>query len=282
MKCFLITILLLISVFAFAGLEFRDTAVMVYSDLKIELTDPYGYSYEFWARISGSGSIIYSSKPDDYFLEIPQTLIMTNYHVIELNINPDALSKVFKDKSISITNLDTNEPLDEPDPEFYTYAVKEVTGPYIVPYYFWKRTNSLNYEVEAEIDKYDSLLDIAILKLEDVTGLPSAKFAKDSEVGETIYIFGAPLGYPFQLTKGILGQKHFNAGPGWEDMLRYDAAQAPGSSGSAIFNENGEIIGVVKGHFVDASGSGYEGQNLGIDAANIKGWLWLSGYQFIL
>lgn len=29
------------------------------------------------------------------------------------------------------------------------------------------------------------------------------------------------------------------------------------------------------------SGSGYEGQNLGIDAANIKDWLWLSGFQYI-
>ena len=130
-----------------------------------------------------------------------------------------------------------------------------------------------------------ALLDIAVLKLPDVTGLEAAKLAKsinDYELGETITIFGAPLGIPFQLTKGVLGQKGLDIEKGWIDMLRYDCPQAPGSSGSAIFASDGKVIGVVRGSFVTFAGSPYDGQHLGIAIDNIRDWLYLSGLGYVL
>ena len=118
----------------------------------------------------------------------------------------------------------------------------------------------------------------------NVVGLPYAKFAKSVDeypIGSEVMIFGAPLGVPFQLTRGVLGQRHLDAAEGWYDLLRYDCPQAPGSSGSGIFTKDGLLLGVVRGSYVNMFGGAYDGQHLGIAVDNIKDWLILSGYQFL-
>lgn len=284
MKRLIIISILLLTAITLLAYDFKDTAAFVYVRLTLTIEDLYtGRTYDTEAIVSGSGYTIYSGTRGWEGMFDSYSLLTTNYHVVEYVLNPDALK----------TNLETYSTLGlweekngklvpfEIDDEMSLITDAKAEGPFITLYQYWKKTGKLLYETKVDIVSYDEWLDVAILKLPNVTTLATIKWADECEMGDDIQIFGAPLGLPFQLTKGTLGQKNFDAADGWEDMLRYDCAQAPGSSGSAIMNENGELIGMVRGSFVDSWGSHYDGQHLGIDAANIKDWLLLSGYDYI-
>jgi len=297
MRYLVVALLVLVTVaFAF------DCVVQIYSKLTIELqfkeetkTEVFlngqlierkvdtkykpKETLELW--VMGSGFVIFSGerKGEEF------SLIMTNYHVIDLLVErPTELKKlnptlgVFAYKDGQLTKFDLQK-------EGYRLVVTKVEGPFLIFYWSFKRNHKHVFEIKGEVFKYDALLDIAVLKLPDVKGLPTAKLAKsvdDYPLGEPIMIFGAPLGVPFQLTKGVLGQKGLDVQKGWLDMLRYDCPQAPGSSGSAIFASDGRVIGVVRGSFVTWGGSPYDGQHLGIAIDNIRDWLYLSGFAYVL
>lgn len=298
MKKWMTLLLVCLTLLIFAG-SFIETAVQIYTKLRLKVVITESVSIRTYVNekeisnqvytrervletidvwILGSGVVIYSGVVRD----VPKTLILTNHHVIgwrpgdKLTMN-DATIFIGQRKNHATRAF---EPLTLRTDA--TYVIMSVDGPYVVFYWSYARTNEIVFEVKAKIDAYDELLDIAVLSLENVRGLPYAKISKeDVPLGAEIFIVGAPLGIPFQITKGILGQKHLNIEYGWMDMLRYDAAQAPGSSGSGIFY-NGEVIGIVRGSFVSGfSGAAYPGQHLGISATNIVEWLTLSGYQFL-
>lgn len=298
---YLVVLLTLVTVLALA---YIDAAVMIYTKVKVDIvisdivsqrvfindkmTEEKLYkrervldSIELW--IVGSGSTIFSGRVKDD----GQTLVLTNFHVIEYAIvKRDKL--VISDLAIFVGRYEKGR-LEAFDFTKYPNAYFRIVacdGPYVLFAWSFKRTNQLVYEVKAEVDKYDILLDVAILKLKNVTGLPCVKLAKSIEdypIGQDIYIFGAPLGIPFQLTKGVLGQKHLNIDPEWADMLRYDCPQSPGSSGSGIYSySDNKLIGIVRGSFVNWVGASYPGQHLGISIDNIRDWMKLNGYEFLL
>lgn len=237
-------------------------------------------SLELW--IAGSGFIIWSGDTPDG----KKTLLMTNYHVIEYCITGFTEFKM-DDAAVLVLKRNSNgklEPFTPSKEQFYRLVVKRVEGPFLIFYKSWKRNQKQTYEVKAQIEKYDALLDVAVMSLPNVHGLPKVELAEsvdDYALGEQITIFGAPLGIPFQVTRGVLGQKHLDVDYGWMDLLRYDCPQAPGSSGSAIFASDGKVIGIVRGSFVNLLGAAYDGQHLGISVDNIRDWLFFNGYQFI-
>jgi putative serine protease PepD len=130
----------------------------------------------------------------------------------------------------------------------------------------------------------DPVFDLAVIKLDDVSGLTPMEFADSSKlnVGDTVVAIGAPLGLAGTVTDGIVsalnrsitvassavpdttegedgsdggGQWGFEI-PGQEDqgsqatasislpVVQTDAAINPGNSGGALVDDNGELIGV--------------------------------------
>lgn len=304
MRC-LVVLLLLVAVVASAF----DSVVQIYTKVKIELqykqetkTEVFvngqlierkidtqykpKETLELW--VMGSGFIVFSGeRKNEEF-----SLIMTNYHVIDLLVEkPSELKALNPCVGVFVNSVTFTYSKDgkltkfEIKEEGFRLAITNIDGPYLIFYWSYKRNNRHTFEIKGEIFKHDALLDIAVIKLSDVAGLTCAKLAKsvdDYPLGEPIVIFGAPLGIPFQLTRGVLGQKHLDVQKGWIDMLRYDCPQAPGSSGSAIFASDGKVIGVVRGAFVTWEGSPYDGQYLGIAIDNIRDWLFLSGLGYVL
>jgi S1-C subfamily serine protease len=106
--------------------------------------------------------------------------------------------------------------------------------------------------------------DIALLKLEfmppDVT--PAVLADSDAvEVGEPLFIVGAPLGIHQTLTVGHISARRepdaMANGITFAELFQTDAAINQGNSGGPMFNMRGEVIGVVS-HMISLSGS-YEG-----------------------
>jgi S1-C subfamily serine protease len=87
--------------------------------------------------------------------------------------------------------------------------------------------------------------------------LPSVELSNsgDVKVGEAVFVMGSPgddqdsrLGLSETMTTGVISQINRGAtinGKYIADLLQFDAAANFGNSGSPLFNNNGEVIGVV-------------------------------------
>ncbi len=106
--------------------------------------------------------------------------------------------------------------------------------------------------------------DFAILRMESCEGIPEARLGDSSKLapGDETYAVGNPLGRnPDTITRGIISHTERYV-TGSTPHLQTDAAINPGNSGGALFNRDGEVIGV---NTAIASNGG--GGNVGISYA---------------
>ena len=121
-----------------------------------------------------------------------------------------------------------------------------------------------------------SKLGITIVPLESDGLLRS----EDAELGERVLVAGYPYGDIFSNTIKVTGGM-VSANRGFGDdtgQFQMDAAVQPGNSGGPIYDENGNIVGVVvsqlnKMKFAKATGSMPENVNFGIKASTVRQFL---------
>lgn len=90
--------------------------------------------------------------------------------------------------------------------------------------------------------------DLALLKIE-ANNLPVARVGNSDKVklGQTAIAIGDPLGFSGTVTVGTVGGRGRNvkvAGVDYRNLIQTDAAINPGSSGGALINLQGEVIGI--------------------------------------
>ena len=125
-------------------------------------------------------------------------------------------------------------------------------------------------EYLADVIGIDPVTDLALLKIE-AYDLPQLIFG-DSEkmnVGEWVLAVGNPFGLQSTVTAGIISAKARNIeltefGSSIESLIQSDVAINPGSSGGALINEQGDLIGINTA-IISASGN-YEGISFAIPA----------------
>jgi S1-C subfamily serine protease len=103
-------------------------------------------------------------------------------------------------------------------------------------------------------------VDVAVIKLDRPPAQATVARVGNSDntqVGEQVFIVGAPLGISHTLTVGhISARRTMNGmyGPFEKmELFQTDAAINPGNSGGPMFNMNGEVIGVVS-HIISQTG----------------------------
>ena len=116
-------------------------------------------------------------------------------------------------------------------------------------------SNDEIYDV-ASIYHYSETYDIAILGLTKSTGLGTLTLGVTSEVkkGDPVIAIGSPLGITNTVSQGIISGR---VTEGDIEVLQFTAAISNGSSGGALFDNKGEVIGVTFASFID-------GQNLNL------------------
>lgn len=110
-------------------------------------------------------------------------------------------------------------------------------------------------EIDANLLGSDEYSDIAVLSINQEVVTTIAKFGQstESEIGDTVFAVGSPLGkeYMGTVTKGILSGKDRTitvssaTSSTMVEVLQTDAAINPGNSGGPLVNINGEVIGVT-------------------------------------
>ncbi len=134
-------------------------------------------------------------------------------------------------------------------------------------------TLSNGTEYDATFVAGDSRTDLAVLKV-DVSGLPVATFGDSSQaqVGENIITIGNPAGTAgaFTMTKGTISAVDrwaTNSSNYSMRFLQIDAAINPGSSGGALVNLYGQVIGITAWKYV---GEYYENMGFAIPTTTVK------------
>ena len=109
----------------------------------------------------------------------------------------------------------------------------------------------INKEVSYNVDgilAYSEENDIAILSLENATGLQPLKIGKSVDVkkGENVTAIGSPLGIENVISQGVISGRINEDNI---DSILFTAPISQGSSGGALFNNNGEVIGITYGSY---------------------------------
>ena len=126
---------------------------------------------------------------------------------------------------------------------------------------------------EAEVISSNPNADVALIKVKEGFQLKNKRVASigDSDainIGEDIFIVGAPHGLKQSLSKGIISGRFVpdNLSNDFEtvEFLQTDAAINPGNSGGPMFNMKGEVVG-ISSRIYSKSG-GFEGIGFAISS----------------
>ena len=121
-----------------------------------------------------------------------------------------------------------------------------------------------SYEDEyrsAELIKYDSEMDIAVLKITDTTDLnitPIKTGNSDTiSAGDRVYAVGNAANYGIGIFEGIISIPLLNieADGVTRAVIQCDLTIAAGNSGGALLNDKGELIGLTTFRTKDTSGN---------------------------
>jgi S1-C subfamily serine protease len=118
--------------------------------------------------------------------------------------------------------------------------------------------------VRAKVLVSDPAADVALLQLDRLppgTVYVNLGDSDAAEVGDQVFVVGAPFGASHTLTVGHISARRRPkanlGGAGFGELLQTDAAISQGNSGGPMFNMDGEVIGIVS-HILSHTG-GSEG-----------------------
>ena len=124
-------------------------------------------------------------------------------------------------------------------------------------------------EVRGTIVATDPPSDLAVIKV-DPNGLSTVALGNSDQlsVGEWVVAIGSPFGLHLNhtVTAGIvsaIGRNSVMSRNNFEDFIQHDAAINPGNSGGALFNLDGELVGINTAIATD----GYSRANAGVGFA---------------
>lgn len=106
----------------------------------------------------------------------------------------------------------------------------------------------------ARIVKIDSVRDLALISIDRPSEHSQRLASRKLSAGETIFTVGSPSRLQGSVTKGIVSNTEVET-PATPGAIVYDITVLPGSSGGGVFNEEGDLAGVIKAT-LGASSSG--------------------------
>lgn len=162
----------------------------------------------------------------------------------------------------------------------FVYKIDDTYAYILTNYHVVKGLNKIEVMSNDEVIKqaillgYDEYKDIAVLKVEKFDSLKQANFSDSSKIdlGDTVFTIGTPLteDYYGTVTTGVISYKNrliLNDKNVLIEAIQTNTTINKGNSGSALFNANGEVIGIVTSKIIDSE---IEGISFAIPINDIK------------
>ena len=106
-------------------------------------------------------------------------------------------------------------------------------------------------QAEAVMERISPEDDLALIKIEPPEELKQVKLADDAIIGETVVAVGDPLGLENSVSAGIISGLNRDIGsnggvpnPVFTGLIQTDASINQGNSGGALFNLDGQLVGI--------------------------------------
>jgi S1-C subfamily serine protease len=117
-------------------------------------------------------------------------------------------------------------------------------------------------ERSARIVATSSCDDLALLEVEDTSGLVPAPFGQSAnlKIGEHVVALGFPLIDELSIASGVISRTGVSSGE-FDDLIQTDTPINPGNSGGPLVNRYGEVIGI---NTFKLYGESIEGMNFAI------------------
>ena len=133
-------------------------------------------------------------------------------------------------------------------------------------------------QYEAELIGEDEQTDLAVLKIDSKADLSVAEFGSsdDLAVGDRCYAIGSPGGVEFQntFTGGFVSaiNRDVTINDRVMTLIQTDAAINPGSSGGALINKYGQVVGITSSKLSSSgyNGASYEGMGFAIPMTTVQ------------
>lgn len=121
----------------------------------------------------------------------------------------------------------------------------------------------------AHLAAFDEATDIALLDVD--AELPVFSYAPEPSLAEPVCIVSNAYGLDLSVTCGVVSARHVaNAGFNQvEDFIQTDAAANPGSSGGALVDADGRLVGMMSAIFASAADTNI-GVNFAVSASLLK------------
>lgn len=190
--------------------------------------------------------------------------------VLSPKVNPDKvdlLVNTVAQQGTVLNNLAKKVDSNEPPPTYDGYGtgfLVDGKGYLITNAHVVKNANRIDVQntlgtYHARLIRLDPQADLALLKIDDTTyhafnGLPYGISKNDGDLGEELFTLGYPrpeIVYNKGYLSAVTGHK--------EDTTAFQLTIAanPGNSGTPVFNNDGEVIGVINSSQHDAQGMVY-------------------------
>lgn len=136
----------------------------------------------------------------------------------------------------------------------------------------WPTRGQDNRTHYARIVVYDAKSDIAILApLKDNLGPGAELQCEDGYVGQSLKVYGYPIGFGLTVTEGQIIRLDTRPNPSfygalWPVSYLFDAAVTDGNSGGPAFASDGRVVGVVVGIILSPYTGGQIGLNILVPA----------------
>ena len=127
--------------------------------------------------------------------------------------------------------------------------------------------------LDAEFERGDESVDLALLRLVDDNELPVLRVATDEpRAGDWALAIGSPFGLAHTVSVGVVSapSRVMGSGP-LANLLQTDAAINPGNSGGPLLSQSGEVIGVNVAVVGRVGGS--QGIGFAVPAARLREFL---------
>lgn len=119
-------------------------------------------------------------------------------------------------------------------------------------------------ELDATVVHYDPKVDLAVLRVPDLTAAPLPIQQEPAKAGDDVLVLGYPLDGPFTVTAGkirqminLKGPDIYDAGEVTRQVYTVRAVVRSGNSGGPMISPDGELVGVVFGAALDDQETGF-------------------------